>query len=90
VRRLTRDDLDDRFEVHADPRLLADPADADLDLAERGLDRGGAVIVGDGRRAASDEAARADRDALAATGNAVTPADDHRQQSLEEDVSVER
>jgi hypothetical protein len=88
-RPLARDDLDDGFEVHADPRLLADPADADLDLPERGLDRGRAVFIGDGRRAASDEAARADRDALPATGNAVTSADDHGQQPLEEDVPVE-
>jgi hypothetical protein len=82
-------DLDHGLQVHGDPRLLADLADAQLDLPEGCLDRGGAVLPGDDGRPASAEAAAADRHPLAAAGAAVAPADDHRQHPLEEDVTVQ-
>ena len=83
-------DLDDGLQIHRDPRLLADRADADLDLPERGLDRGRPVLAGDGGCPASDEPAPADHHPLAGARPLVGPADDHGECPREQDSVFER
>jgi hypothetical protein len=57
-----------------------------LDLSERGLDRGDAIRVRDGERPASDEAASENLHALMASRPTVSSVGDHRQQSFEEHI----
>jgi hypothetical protein len=79
-------ELDDSLQVHRHPCLFADVADADFDFSKRCLDRGRAILAGDGGRSSSDKAASADHHPLIAARAAVAPADNHRQQPLEENV----
>ena len=56
------ENLDDRFQVHPDPGLLADSTRYDLDLSKGRLDRGGAISIGDGGGGASNEPASTNHD----------------------------
>jgi hypothetical protein len=82
-------DLDDGLQVYRHPGLFADLADVDFNLPERRLDRGGAVLAGDGRRSTSGEAAPADRHPQTAARATVAPADDHGEQPLEENIALQ-
>jgi hypothetical protein len=62
----------------------------DLDVSERGLDRGRTLAVGDGGRRASHEPATADHDPLAGAGAAVGATDDHGECALEQNPFFER
>lgn len=86
ARSLSERHLDHRLQVHTDPRFFPKFSNADFYYSKRCLDRGGAVLSGDGGGAASDEAASVNRDSLAAARAAVAAADNDGQNAFEEHV----
>jgi hypothetical protein len=81
--RLLESNLHDSLQIHRNPRLLTDLAHADLDFPERGLDRGSAVSIGDGRCPASDEPTPTDHNTQTAARVTVAVEDDDCEHSLE-------
>ena len=79
----------DRFQVDGDPDFFAHVVDADLHLPQRRLDRGGAVCIGDGRRAASHKAASAEEHATVSSRPSIGAADHDRDPALEKNIPLE-
>jgi hypothetical protein len=79
-------EFEKRLRVDSDPRFCPDLAHDYFDLTEWRLDRGGAVLVGDSDRAASDIPAANDRNSPAATRLTISISHEDREHSRQEDI----
>ena len=78
------------LQIDRHPRFFADLSNTDFDLSEWSLDRGDPIFVRDGGCPASDEPAAVYSDPLAWPHAPITSADDHREETLEENVIFKR